>query len=77
MIILNSITDAVRRYVAYSRAKTELRSLDDRMLRDIGITRGEIDNLAWQSAFGAVAPRAKPVQETVAPEAAMHPAGQH
>jgi hypothetical protein len=36
---------------AKRRAVTELRSLDDRMLKDIGVTRGEIRRVAKPGAL--------------------------
>lgn len=76
MIIVTSISDALRRYWAYARAKAELRSLDERMLKDIGISRDQIEQLARQAANEAVgAPKAEPTKDF--PAHTLHPAGQH
>jgi uncharacterized protein YjiS (DUF1127 family) len=43
--VLRGITKAIAAELAARRAIVELASMDDRMLRDLGITRGEITNL--------------------------------
>ncbi len=76
MIIVTSISDALRRHWVYARARAELRSLDERMLKDIGITRDQIEQLARQAADKAVAPpKAEPAEGLAAPT--LRPAGQH
>lgn len=35
--------ERVRTYLAHEATRRQLRQLDDRMLRDIGITRGDIE----------------------------------
>lgn len=37
----------VKTYLARSRAERQLHQLDDRMLADIGIVRGEISTRVW------------------------------
>jgi uncharacterized protein YjiS (DUF1127 family) len=37
----------VRKQLAIRATVAELRSLDDRTLRDIGLDRSEIDSIAW------------------------------
>jgi hypothetical protein len=43
--VLKGIKEAIDAELAARRAIAELASMDDRMLRDLGITRGEIRNL--------------------------------
>ena len=43
--VLNRIRKAIDAELAARQAIVELASMDDRMLRDLGITRGEIENL--------------------------------
>lgn len=57
MGFFDAVMDAVRRYRAYRRARAELAGLDDRILRDIGVARAEIDQVARQAARGEVPPR--------------------
>lgn len=37
----------VKGYLSRSRAERQLQGLDDRMLRDIGLNRGEITRMVW------------------------------
>jgi uncharacterized protein YjiS (DUF1127 family) len=37
----------VRSYIAKSRAERQLAQLDDRLLADIGVKRGEISKMVW------------------------------
>lgn len=37
----------VRSYIAKSRAERQLAQLDDRLLADIGVKRGEIAKMVW------------------------------
>ena len=46
--VLKKITEVVDAELAARRAIAELLSMDDRTLRDLGITRGEIGNLIRQ-----------------------------
>lgn len=39
----------VRSYVERSRAERQLRQMDDRMLADIGVHRGDIEKIVWGS----------------------------
>ena len=45
LAVLKGITKAIAAELAAGHAIVELASMDDRMLRDLGITRGEIENL--------------------------------
>src|SRR5215831_6943422 len=45
LAVLKEITKAIDAELAARHAIVELASMDDRMLRDLGITRGEIGNL--------------------------------
>jgi uncharacterized protein YjiS (DUF1127 family) len=45
LAILKGITKAIGAELAARRAIVELASMDDFILRDLGITRGEIENL--------------------------------
>lgn len=58
MSILDHISDFFSRRLAYARARNELLALDDHLLRDIGITRDQIDEVARRSL-------AQPEGETV------------
>ena len=42
---LYGMTRRVKGYVVHSRAERQLEALDDRMLADIGMTRGEIQSM--------------------------------
>jgi uncharacterized protein YjiS (DUF1127 family) len=44
LAVLKGITNAIEAELAARRAIAELASMDDRRLRDLGITRGEINN---------------------------------
>ena len=45
--IVTRIVDGVGRFFTLSRAERELEGLDDRLLADIGIRRGEIHRMVW------------------------------
>ena len=45
LALLKGIARAIAAELAARHAIVELASMDDRMLRDLGITRGEIENL--------------------------------
>jgi uncharacterized protein YjiS (DUF1127 family) len=45
LAVLKGIRKAIDAELAVRRAIVELASMDDRVLRDLGITRGEIQNL--------------------------------
>jgi uncharacterized protein YjiS (DUF1127 family) len=51
--VLKGIAKAIDAELAARRAIVELASMDDRMLRDLGITRGEIKNLIRRGNVGA------------------------
>ena len=42
-----SVMGKVKSYMAHSSAARQLHQLDDRMLADIGVRRGEIDARVW------------------------------
>jgi uncharacterized protein YjiS (DUF1127 family) len=46
-----NIRQKIAQYVAYQRTVRELAQLGDDRLRDLGITRGDIRNVARASAF--------------------------
>lgn len=48
MALVISIIDFLRRERDYRRTRSSLHSLDDRLLRDIGVRRDQIDSLAFQ-----------------------------
>jgi uncharacterized protein YjiS (DUF1127 family) len=41
------LMNTVKAYIARSRAERQLRQLDDRLLADIGVTRGDISRQVW------------------------------
>jgi uncharacterized protein YjiS (DUF1127 family) len=41
---------AIRRLIRYRRNMQALEKLDDRMLRDIGLTRSSLENAVWMNA---------------------------
>jgi uncharacterized protein YjiS (DUF1127 family) len=43
----NDVMARVRGFLARKSAERQLQSLDDRMLADIGVRRGEIANRVW------------------------------
>lgn len=45
-MIVTRIIAAISRWMDYRRTVTELRSLDDRTLSDLGISRYDIDSVA-------------------------------
>jgi uncharacterized protein YjiS (DUF1127 family) len=47
MLIASSIA-LVRRYARYRSQLTSISQLDERTLRDIGISRGELTTAAWR-----------------------------
>jgi uncharacterized protein YjiS (DUF1127 family) len=49
MFLINTIA-AVRRWVRYRRSLRALALLDERTLRDIGLTRSAITNAAWSAS---------------------------
>ena len=57
MIILSAIVDHIRRRKAYHQTYAMLSSMDDHMLRDIGICRAQIDMVARSGL-----PREKPIR---------------
>jgi uncharacterized protein YjiS (DUF1127 family) len=60
-----TISEAVRQWHERRRATHELLSLDDRLLQDIGITRGEI----WAAVHGALSDRGVESAPAAAPAA--------
>ena len=49
MLIASSIA-LVRRYARYRSELTSISQLDERTLRDIGISRGDIPRVAWDNS---------------------------
>jgi uncharacterized protein YjiS (DUF1127 family) len=45
--IVTRLVDGVGRFFTLSRAERELEGLDDRLLADIGLRRGEIHRMVW------------------------------
>jgi uncharacterized protein YjiS (DUF1127 family) len=43
----NGLMGKMKSFIARSRAERQLHQLDDRLLADIGIVRGEITNRVW------------------------------
>lgn len=43
----NGVMGRVKSFLSRSRAERQLKQLDDRMLSDIGVTRGEISARVW------------------------------
>lgn len=50
--IFSKIFDSYNRYMIFRNTQSELHKLSDRELDDIGLSRGEIYDLAYQSAYG-------------------------
>jgi uncharacterized protein YjiS (DUF1127 family) len=51
--IVTRIVDGVGRFFTLSRAERELEGLDDRLLADIGLRRGEIHRMVWGGRRGS------------------------
>ena len=47
-MLLASIIDLFRRYARYRSQLSSIEELDERTLRDIGISRGELATAAWR-----------------------------
>ena len=47
-MFIASIIDAIRKYARYRAQLTSLNQLDERTLRDIGISRGELAAATWR-----------------------------
>ena len=45
-----SLFGAIMRYVRYQSQLSSVSKLDDRILRDIGLNRGELRSAAWNMA---------------------------
>ncbi len=50
MMILTSLIHAIRTYMLARRTERALMQLDDRMLADIGLTRGQLKAVAIEAA---------------------------
>jgi uncharacterized protein YjiS (DUF1127 family) len=50
IMILSHIVNAYRQWRRYNRSLVELSRLGDRELADIGISRGDIPRVAWESS---------------------------
>jgi uncharacterized protein YjiS (DUF1127 family) len=49
-MLLTSTIAMIRRYVRYRSQLDSIRQLDERTLRDIGISRGELATAAWRNS---------------------------
>ena len=49
-MFLSHVLSALRQWRRYNRSLSELSRLGDRELADIGITRGDIPRVAWESS---------------------------
>lgn len=49
-MLLASIIDLFRRYVRYRSQLSNIAELDERILRDIGLSRGELASAAWRNS---------------------------
>ena len=47
-MLLTSAIAMIRRYVRYRSQLTSISQLDERTLRDIGVSRGELATVAWR-----------------------------
>jgi uncharacterized protein YjiS (DUF1127 family) len=52
MYLVAGLIRMLRVWRRYNEGLRELNHLDDRELADIGITRGDIQRIAWESARG-------------------------
>jgi uncharacterized protein YjiS (DUF1127 family) len=50
IMFLSHLVSAFRQWRRYNRSLSELNRLGDRELADIGITRGDIPRVAWESS---------------------------
>ena len=55
-MFIASIIDAIRKYARYRSQLASLNELDERTLRDIGISRGELATAAWRKTTRAQYP---------------------
>ena len=46
-MFIASLIGAIRRYARYRSQLTSINQLDERTLRDIGVSRGELATAAW------------------------------
>ncbi len=49
-MLIPSLIALIRRYARYRSQLTSISQLDERTLRDIGITSGELVTVAWRSS---------------------------
>ena len=54
-MLLAAMFGAVQRYLRYRAQLFSVQSLDDRMLHDIGLNRGELSAAAWAQVERATA----------------------
>jgi len=47
-MLIPSLIALIRRYVRYRSQLTRISQLDERTLRDIGVSRGELATVAWR-----------------------------
>jgi uncharacterized protein YjiS (DUF1127 family) len=52
MYLVSGLVRMVRAWRRYNESLRELNRLDDRELADIGITRSDIQRIAWESSRG-------------------------
>jgi uncharacterized protein YjiS (DUF1127 family) len=52
-MFIESLVGTIMRYARYRRQLTSISNLDDRILRDIGLNRGELRSAAWDIAAAA------------------------
>jgi uncharacterized protein YjiS (DUF1127 family) len=55
-MFIATLFGAVRRYLRYRAQLLSIERLDDHMLYDIGVNRGELSAAAWAQIEGATAP---------------------
>ena len=51
-MLIAFLFDTVGRYLRYRSQLASMELLDDRLLRDIGLERGELRAAAWQAVHG-------------------------
>ena len=54
-MLLATLFGAVQRYLRYRAQLFSIENLDDRMLQDIGLYRGELATVAWRQVNRATA----------------------
>jgi uncharacterized protein YjiS (DUF1127 family) len=54
LTFLSNVNAAIKRYLQYRKTVYELNHLTSRDLRDLGISRCDIEYVAWNSANGGI-----------------------